>query len=123
MKPFAPTKYAAVIPVSEDQLLASSHFPMKGHTEEVPLTDEDRAAHARAVAAHEEVMSNDWIELSGYEYDFYVRPLKPHTIFVPEETADEYMARWVAAGRPMRNPITDALDRALIEGLMRRDDS
>lgn len=115
MKPFVPTKLASAITFSEELMLASSHFPMKGHTEVVPLTDEDRAAHARAVAAYEEVMTNEWIELSGWEYDFYVRPFEPRTIFVPEETAYEHMARWVAAGRPMRNPISDAMNAALIE--------
>lgn len=107
------TKRGFTMRVSEEMMLATSGFPQKGHWEEVPLTDEDRAAHARAVAAYEEVMSNPWIELSGYEYDFEVRPLEPRRVFVAEESDEEHMARWVAAGRPVRNPLQEAVERGL----------
>ncbi|MDQ0726828.1 hypothetical protein [Microbacterium sp. W4I20] len=96
--------------VSEEMMLMNSWFPRKGHVEEIPLTDEDRDAHARAVLAHEECISNPWINLSGYDYEFDVLPLDPRKEFVAEETSEEHMARWIAAGRPMRNPLRDMLD-------------
>lgn len=99
--------------VSDEMMLHQSWFPQKGHIETIPLTDEDREAHTRAVAAYEEVMSNPWIELGGYDYEFEVRPLEPRTRFVAEETDEEHMARWIAAGRPMRNPIREALNRGI----------
>lgn len=107
--PFSPHKNSIAMHISDDMALHMSWFPKKGHTEEIPLTDEDRAAHARAAAAYEEVMSNPWIDLSGYDYEFNVIPLKPMTTFVAEETDAEHMARWVAAGRPVRNPLRDMM--------------
>lgn len=107
------------VPVDLSETLALMHsgFPQKGHWEEVPLTDEDRAAHARAVAAVKEVESNRWVRLVGYyDYELDVRPLQPERRFVPEETSDEHMARWVAAGRPVRDFLGDAL-RARISHL------
>lgn len=107
--------------VSEDMMLMSSGFPRKGHIEEIPLTDEDRAAHARAVLAYEEVMSNPWINLSGYDYEFDVRPLEPGTTFVAEETDEEHMARWVAAGRPMRDVLREIFEASGAAMLRRID--
>lgn len=77
-----------------------ANFPRKGRVVEIPLTDEDRAAHARAVAAFAELESNPWV-MHGYEPDD-LRPLKPRTEFIPAETKEEWLARWVEAGRPVR---------------------
>lgn len=101
------------IDIPEEFALYNSGFEQKGHWEEIPLTDEDRASHARAVAAYEEVNSNPWISLSGYEYDFAVEPLEPKRTFVPEETEVEWMARWVAAGRP--NTFQDAMRARIVQ--------
>lgn len=110
--PYTPdlNQNAVAIRVSEDMMLMSSGFPRKGHTEVIPLTDEDRAEHARAVLAYEECMSNPWINLGGYDYEFDVRPLEPRTTFVAEETDEEHMARWVAAGRPIRNVLREMFE-------------
>lgn len=89
--------------MGEDFFLVNSGFPMKGHTVEIPLTEEDREAHARAKAAIDEVNSNDWVALDGYDYELYLRTLEPRTEFVPEETLEEWKARWIAAGRPDYN--------------------
>lgn len=102
-------KRGITIQLSEALMLATSGFPQKGHWEETPLTEEDRAAHARAVAAVNEVESNRWVRLEGYDYELDVRPLQPERRFVPEETGDEHMARWVAAGRPVRNLFEEAM--------------
>lgn len=108
--------------ISEEMALDNSWFPKKGHLEEIPLTDEDRATHARAVLAYEEVMSNPWVRVDGYEFDFAVEPLEPRQTFVAEETDAEHMARWVAAGRPMHNPIQDMM-RANLDAMSRALDS
>lgn len=106
---------SVAIPMTDEMVLSLSWFPRKGHLEETPLTDEDRAEHARAVAAYEEVMSNPWITLTGYDYEFEVDPLEPRKQFVSEETREEHMARWIAAGRPMSNPFRDAVDKQMLE--------
>lgn len=79
-----------------------ANFPRKGHVVEIPLTDEDRAAHARAKAAFEELESNPWV-MHGYE-PHELRELEPRTKFVPEETEEEWLERWVEAGRPVQGP-------------------
>lgn len=85
-----------------------ANFPRKGHVVEVPLTDEDRAAHARAEAAFAELESNPWV-MPGYEPDD-LRPLEPRTKFVPEETEEEWLERWVEAGRPVRDLMAELGD-------------
>lgn len=94
-------KIGYTMPISELSLLLASGFPQRGYWETVPLTDEDRAAHARAVAARDEIESNPWVELSGYEYDFHVRPLEPKRRFIATETSEEWLERWTAAGKPV----------------------
>lgn len=121
MNTFKPTKIGNTIAVSDEYMLMASWFPMKGHSEEIPLTEEDRAAHARAVLAYEECMSNPWINLSGYDYEFEVMPLEPRKRFIPEEIDAEHMARWMAAGRPMRNPVNDMLNAAILRSFDRTD--
>ncbi|MBT2484816.1 MULTISPECIES: hypothetical protein [unclassified Microbacterium] len=101
------------VPVSEEFTLMLSGFERKGHWEETPLTNEDRELHARAVAAVEEVNSNPWVRLSGYDYDLDVAPLKPKRHFVPEETHEEHLARWIAAGRPERSFARDAMQQRI----------
>lgn len=90
-----------------------SMFPRKGRTVEVPLTDEDRAEHARAVELLDELYANKWI------YDGHEGPelmdLKPDTEFIPEETEDEWRARWEAAGEP-RKSFFDVLFERGIDG-------
>lgn len=93
-----PMKHGHTMSASEEMLLSMSGFEQKGHVDTIPLTDEDRAAHARAVAAVEELDRNPWISGEG---DIQVQPLKPRTVFVPEETDEEHLERWRAAGRPM----------------------
>jgi hypothetical protein len=63
----------------------------KGRYETVPLTGEDRAAHARAVAALEELDSNPWI-MHGWEGP-ELMSLEPRERFIPEETHEEHMER------------------------------
>jgi hypothetical protein len=119
MKILKPTKFGVTFPVSPEWELAVSHFPKRGHLETIPLTREDREAHARARAAYEECMSNPWIELSGYEYEFEVRPLQPRQVFVAEETDEEHMQRWIDAGCPVTNPLADAIDRSILDSMSR----
>lgn len=99
--------------ISEEMMLHNSWFPKKGHIEEIPLTEGDRAAHARATLAHEECMSNPWINLSGYDYEFDVIPLEPRKTFVAEETDEEHMARWITAGRPACNPLSEMVEKSI----------
>ena len=104
------------MPVSIELELSLSGFPRKGHWEEIPLTDADREAHARAVAAFAEVESNPWLEDLSYEGELRVKPLEPERRFVPEETHEEHVARWEAAGRP-KLP-RDSVERILLSRLM-----
>lgn len=108
--------------ISEQMMLHNSWFPKKGHVEEIPLTDEDRAEHARAVLAYEECMSNSWINIGGYDYEFEVLPLVPRSKFIPEESDEEHMARWVQPGRPVSNPIQEMVSKS-IEAMSRRLDA
>lgn len=88
--------------VSEfETLIWMANYPKKGRMEKIPLTDEDRAAHARAKAALEELEGNPWV-YHGYEPD-ELKPLEEQTRFIPEETDDEWLARWKADGMPV-NP-------------------
>jgi hypothetical protein len=98
-EPFKIKKYGMNLTVSDEFLLYSSGFEQKGHWVEIPLTDQDRAAHARAEAAVAEIENNPWIQF-GYDSDFSVEPLKPKVEFVPEETKEEWMTRWKEAGHP-----------------------
>lgn len=91
-------KFGFAFDFSKEFLLINSGFPQKGTWEELPLTEEDIAAHARAKAALEELESNPWI-YSGYEPD-ELRPLQPGHKFTPAETDEEWMARWEDAGCP-----------------------
>lgn len=83
----------------KEWLLLNSGFPQKGYWEEIPLTDEDRKAHARAKAALEELETNPWV-MHGHEpHDLW--PLTPKkTTFHAEETTEEWMVRWEEAGCP-----------------------
>lgn len=78
--------------------LLNSGFPQKGYWEEIPLTDGDREAYARAEAALEELETNPWV-MHGYETDG-LWPLEPKRVFHAEETTEEWMARWEEAGCP-----------------------
>lgn len=88
-------KRGFVMRIPEDYFAQEAGFFQKGHTEEIPLTDDDIRAHARAKAAIEELESNPWIGL-GRDEDPWLTPLKPRKQFIPEETHEEYMARWRA---------------------------
>lgn len=82
----------------KEWLLLRSGFPQKGYWEEIPLSEEDIASHARAKAALEERENNPWV-MHGYEPDD-LWPLTPKRTFHAEETTDEWMARWEEAGCP-----------------------
>lgn len=68
----------------------------KGHVEKVELTAEDRAAHARARAALEELEHSAWV-YHGYEPD-ELKPLQPRNTWVYDETEEEFRARLAAMG-------------------------
>lgn len=109
----AVTKRAYTTFISEEFLAAVSGFPQKGTFEEIPLTPEDHAAHARAKAALEEIDTNPWV---FHDYEGPVlRELRPETRFHPEETVDEWIARWRAAGSP-----TVSVSTALMQSLMEK---
>lgn len=98
-------KRGMVFRLTDEMALYQSGFPQKGQSHEVPLTDEDIAAHARAKAALEELQENPWVHF--YEDEGYMlQELKPHYHFEATETVEEWKKRWIAEGRPM--PIQDA---------------
>lgn len=88
--------------VSEfETLVWMANYPKRGYTETIPLTDEDYAAHERAKAALAELDTNPWV-YGGYE-PHELMPLEEKRRFIPEETDDEWLARWKQDGMPM-NP-------------------
>jgi hypothetical protein len=109
--------------LAESLNLGMSGFPRKGHYVEIPLTDEDRELHARAVALYEELQSNPWIRQGGYDSELEVLPLEPEHRFIPEETHEEHMARWTAAGRPdlNRDALHQKIMRSYAAGLVTPD--
>lgn len=110
-----PRKEGATFSISWEQLGTFgpewANFPRKGRVVEVPLTDEDRSAHARAEAAFTELESNPWV-MHGYEPDELME-LRPRNKFVPEETEEEWLTRWVEAGRPVRNLLGELAEATL----------
>lgn len=110
-----PRKEGVVLPLSWEQLGSFgpewANFARKGRTVEIPLTDEDRAAHARAVSAFSELESNPWV-MRGYEPD-ELAELRPRKTFVPEESEEEWVQRWVEAGRPVRDLMGEIAESSL----------
>lgn len=101
-----PVKGGITFTLTDEMALYQSGFPQKGVRPEVPLTDGDIAAHARAKAALEELQENPWVHF--YEDEGYVlADLKPHYHFETTETVEEWKERWIAEGRPM--PLQDAM--------------
>lgn len=91
---YAIEKRGAVFPMSLEALWGLDPNPerrRRGHVEYPPLTAEDRAAHARAVAADAELDSNPWV-MHGYE-PHEVRPLEPIGVWVYDETEAEWRER------------------------------
>lgn len=64
----------------------------RGHSEPVPITDEDRSAHERAKVALAELNTNPWVEWPYMEDDIMVRDLKKSK-WVWDETEEEFRAR------------------------------
>lgn len=87
-------KYGHVMRFSEEIVADHDGFHQRGHIEYEPLTEEDRAAHKRAQEALAELESNPWV-FRDYE-DYKIEPLEPRGKFVPEETTEEWLARWRA---------------------------
>lgn len=100
-------KRGMVFHMSDEMALYYSGFPQKGNSYEVPLTDDDIAAHARAKAALEELKNNPWVYWSSMDEGYVLEDLKPHYHFESTETVEEWKERWIAEGRPM--PLQDAM--------------
>lgn len=109
-----PRKIATTVMLSDTLMAYTSGFPQKGHRESVEPTEADRAQHDRAAAAVKEINENRYISITGYDYDIELLPLETER-WVADETDEEYVARWVNAGRP--RPLDDALQEAVHEGL------
>lgn len=88
-------KMGANIPLSAEMCALGEGFQQRGRVEVVPLTDEDRAAHKRAVEAMAELERNPWA-FNGYD-GYEIEPLETRTRFIPEETTEEWLARWRAS--------------------------
>lgn len=88
-------KNSVVVRLSEEMVAHLEGFKQRGRYETVPLTDEDIAAHARAVNAISELESNRWAS-RGYD-GWDIEPLEPQMAFIPEETTEEWLARWRAS--------------------------
>lgn len=88
-------KNAVAIRLSEEMVAHLEGFQQRGRIETVPLTEEDAAAHQRAVQALAELESNPW---ASRDYDgWQIEPLEPQARFFPEETTEEWLARWRAS--------------------------
>lgn len=80
--------------ISEEILFAfNAKYPARkvAYIEELPITDEQRAQHARAVAAVEELGENPYTEW-GHE-PHGVMPLQPNTVTHYAETHQEWLDR------------------------------
>lgn len=86
--------------VSEDWLAHTSGFQRRGHFEPVKPTPEQVAEHKRATDLLRELNENQYLDISGYDYDITVRPLETER-WVADETDAEFIARWKAAGSPV----------------------
>lgn len=88
-------KNAVTMRLSEEMIATIEGFEHRGRYETIPLTDEDRAAHKRAKDALAELDSNPWV---SRDYDGYMlEPLRERLDFIPEETTEEWIARWRAS--------------------------
>lgn len=120
-------KLAATIRVSEEQAAVMAGFERRGHFEDRQPTQEEIDEHDRAIKAVHEIHENRYIqELGDDEYwentSITVLPLETRE-WVPDETAEEYVQRWIDAGRPekpsllvdlrMREEISAAIMRAI----------
>lgn len=106
----------ATLYVSDEWELLMSGFERKGYLVETPLTKEDRLARKRARAALKELERNPWVE-ADYEGGYSLRKLEPRREFIPEETPEEHMARWKAAGCPRNDRKAGWLDLSIyLEG-------
>lgn len=101
-----PIKKGITFTLTDEMALYQSGFPQKSTRTEIPLTDEDIAAHARAKAALEELENNPWVYWSAMDENYVLEDLKPRYHFEPDETDEEWKERWIAEGRPM--PIQSA---------------
>lgn len=82
------------VSLSEEMLYTvDPRFPARSveRVEEIPITEEQRASHARAVAAIEELNVNEWIAW-GSDSDV-VRPLEPKRITHYAETHEKWLER------------------------------
>lgn len=93
-------KNSITLRVSEDMLAHTSGFEKRGHYETVEPTPEQIAEHARATELVRELNENQYLDISGYDYDITVRPLETER-WVADETDAEFIGRWKAAGSPV----------------------
>jgi hypothetical protein len=99
-------KRGIVIHLSDEYLVTMSGFPRKGTYVEHPVTADQRAAYKRAKRALKELESNPYAH-HEYEGGYYLEKPTPTREYTWEETVEEWIARWVEAGRP--NPAQDAM--------------
>lgn len=96
---FPIVKHPITYRVSEEMAAVSLGFSRLGHYEPVEVTDEQKAAHARALELVEEVEDNPYVHLDGYDADLRVDDLVTER-WVPDETDEEWLRRfreWRAA--------------------------
>lgn len=80
---------------SEEFMAAHEGFERKGHYIEKPITDAQRLQHYCARVAVTEVEENPYIEITD-DGEVILLDLEPEREFVPEETPEEWLARWRA---------------------------
>lgn len=78
--------------VSEEQAAMRYGFNQRGHYEPVTPAPEQIAQHARAVEIIKEFETNPYL-WAGYDGEVDVQPLGTQR-WVPDETHEEWMARW-----------------------------
>ena len=83
-------KHSFTFHLSEEYMAAMDGFPQKGHVEKLEITEADRLAHKRARKALKELESSEWVYADELPE---LLPLKREK-WVPDETAEEWLARY-----------------------------